>query len=181
MRLPAVAAFVGLLSLVGGCGYQQVYGGARPVGRLSLAMASSREPEGGAATAMMAGARAELAHSGLLASGNGYPRLVVELVRVDERGAGQRMTPNLTLGEAAPLARGGLVGVVGRAWIEERAGAEPASNTGDVRRASSFAAEAGPGLDALSREDSLSHAGRELGRALVKRLLGEPEPTEEAF
>jgi hypothetical protein len=166
-----------LAPLLSGCGYEPVYRGERPSSRLSVQAAPSKVPEVGASQAALAGARAELSRAGVLAPGTDFPRVIIELSRVDERSLGIQAasTPN-----GPPLARGSALGVVGRAWVEEAPGALPSRDTGDMRRAERFAA----GEDALHdgrRHDAvLDFAARRLGRALARRILGYPEPADEA-
>jgi hypothetical protein len=163
-----------LVTVAGGCGYQPAYGGTRPEGRLSVLAAPSRAPEGGALAALLSGLRDELSKAGVLGPGTGYPRVVVELVRVDERGAGPSQLGNT----AWAVARGSIVGVTARAWIEESP-SQVTRDSGDVRRTVTFGTQSGA-LDALlTREAALTEAGRATGAALGRRVLGEVEVTQE--
>jgi len=159
-------AFVGLA----GCGYEPVYGGAGAThyelvkGRVAT---SSFE----AADAVAAGVRSELGAAEAL--GRGFPQVVVEIVRVDERSIGVRSMSN-----AAPLARGSEIVVVGRARVVQSADAAPSHDTGDMSRAAQFASGATPSADAAARSRAVRDAARSLGRALGRAVLGLPEPAE---
>jgi len=165
------AVLVGLTS----CGYRAVYGGGDPEGRLSVTAAPSRVPNAGAVQSVLAGVRSELGRAGVLRAGEGYPRLVVEVLRVDEVGTGIEAPGD------APLARGSAVAVVGRAWVESQPDAPPERDTGDTRRSERIAVGQSAAGDSLFHDEALRAAGRRLGRALAKRVLGEPEPADEAL
>jgi hypothetical protein len=155
-----------------------VYGAERPEARLSVHTAPPRIPDVGAGQAVAAGARSELSGAGVLASGSGYPRLVIELSRLDERSLG--VLASSTGNGPEPLARGSAIGVVGRAWVEERPGAPPSRDTGDMRRAERVAAAEDALRDGRRNEAAITAAARRLGRALARRILGYPEPADEA-
>jgi hypothetical protein len=156
-----------------GCGYRPAYAGEAQVG-LSVTIASTRAPRHDALQALAAGARSELAKAGALRAGASYPRLVVQLLRVDELSAGVAVAPADT-----PLARGSSVGVVGRGWIEESKGGQPTRDTGDVRRAAHFASGETAANDAARYDDAVREAARAVGETIARRVLGEPEPSIE--
>jgi hypothetical protein len=149
---------------------------------LTVIAAPTRVPEGSALAALLSGLRGELSRAGVLGSGNSYPRVVVEFVRVDERGGGPQVQRELT-GAPWALARSTLVGVTARAWVEESP-TVVLRDTGDVRRTTSYEA---PGLgspsqrvsELASREAALDAAARATGAALGRRVLGEIEVTQE--
>lgn len=160
------------------CGYRPAYGGTAPAARLSIKVAPSRAPESGALSAIIAGLRAELSRAGALSTDTGYPRVVVELVRVNERGTAQTLTADLDGKPGIPLASGALVGVTARAWVEIAPG-QVERDTGDIRRTSAFGSQTNPGYDAAQREAALASAGRAVGEALGRRIMGEIEVTQE--
>jgi hypothetical protein len=162
------------------CGYQPVYGGTRPEGRLSVAAASPKVAHAEVVAAALAGARDELSRAGVLSPGDGYPTLVVEVLRVDEWPRGISATP-MGGGDQrfVPLGRATSVAVVGRAWVLEEEGAAPVRDTGDVRRSDTYASEPASTTEALQFSAAASSAGRKLGRALARRVLGEPSPAME--
>ena len=159
------------------CGYAPAYGGSRPTQQLTIAAAPSLSPESGALASLLNGLRQELSRAGALRAGSGYPRAVVELLRVDERGLGVAVQPGQA--SATPLARGSTVGVTARAWVEDSVGARPYRDTGDVRRVATVATGTTLGRDATAHDAALESAGFSAGRAIGRRLLGEVEPTLE--
>jgi len=164
-----------LAALCASCGYHAAYGRGEPHFRLSVSGSALASPHPEAIQAALAGARAELARSGALASGGGYPKLVVEVLRVDEVAAGIAATSSP--GGTVPLARASAIGVSGHAWMVEREGAEPSRDTGDVRRLETVAqGEDSVGGDAAVRDAAIS-AARGLGEALARRALGIAEPS----
>jgi hypothetical protein len=155
-----------------GCGYEPVYAAAAPEQSLALAALPGRVPRVELTQTALQGARAELAAAGVLRPSGGYPRMLLELLRVDELSSGIAARARGD-GEELPLARGMALGVVGRAWVLTSADAEPLRDTGDVRRVESVAAQASPLLDAVARDDAAHAAARQLGQALARRVLGE--------
>jgi len=160
-----------------GCGYQAAYGGTRPEGRLSVAAAAPKVAYAEVVAAAIAGARDELSRAGVLSPGNGYPRLVVEVVRVDEWPRGISALRSGAADRLLPLARASTVAVVGRAWVIEAEGRAPIRDTGDVRRSDTYASEPAATADAVQFSTAASSAGRKVGRALARRVLGEPSPS----
>jgi hypothetical protein len=65
---------------------------------------------------------------------------------------------------------------VGRAWVEEGSGAPMTRDTGDMRRVQYYAPVNDARLEQWNHDEALQAAGRALGQALGRRLLGEPEP-----
>jgi hypothetical protein len=124
-----------------------------------------------AAQEAAAGLRSELGPAGAL--GEGFPRVVVEILRVDERSTGVHASS-----AGGPLARGSEIVVVGRAQVLERADAAPSRDTGDMSRAAQFAAGTTASADAASRERAVRDAARSLGKALGRAVLGLPEPLD---
>ena len=160
-----------------GCGYAPAYGGSAPTSRLSLHLLQTRVAEPEIVHEVLAGAREELGRADADADDAGFPRLVVEILRIDESPRGIAALP--TDSGLRPRARGNVVGVVGRAWVIERPGAAPVRDTGDVRRVEGFGTRSDRGLEMLQFDAAARAAARELGAALVRRVLGEPSPTLE--
>jgi hypothetical protein len=160
-----------------GCGYRAAYGGDEPAYRLSVAGAALRVPFPEAAQAALAGARAEAAREGVLRGGTGYPRLVVEIVRVDELASG--IARSDAPGGALPLGRASAIGVTGRAWVEEGPSSPPIRATGDVRRVETVAQSEDVLGGSLAAGEGARAAARRVGEALVKRALGIAEPSVE--
>jgi hypothetical protein len=155
-----------------GCGYHSTLDRA-PEQRLTVVAAPFRTPHAEAVQEALNGAREELARAESLGSG-GFPRLVVEVVRVDELPAGIQALPGQT-----PLGRGSDFGVTARAWVEEREGSPASRDTGDVRRVETVAQGADSVSSALAATDAIRASARQVGRALALRVLGIPEPSIE--
>ncbi len=179
-RRLALALALALAALAGGCGYHAVYGGERPAVRLTVALAPPLVPRADAVQEVLFGTRSELSAAGVLAPGAAYPRVVVQVVRIDELSSGISRTTD-ERSEKLPLARGSRVAVVARAWVEESRGAAPSRDTGDVQRTELYASEADTRLEVVRHDAAVRAASRRLGRALGRSLLGAPEPPEEAL
>lgn len=171
-RSPHLAVASALL--LAACGYRSAYASGAPDERLTVAGAELASPHVAALEAALAGTRAELLRHGALAAGTAYPRVVVELVRVDEVGVGIRATPG-----PGPLATGASVGVTARAWVVARAGAEPERSTGDVRRIVTVAQGGDALADREAFEEAALAAARLTGEGLASRVLGIVEPAVE--
>src|SRR5688500_5376993 len=167
-----------VLALTPACGYEPVYGTERPHLRLSVEAAPYGAPTLEAVAAAVSGVRRSLSTAGVLRQGDGYPRVVVELVRVDERAAGMAVieTPE---GIERPSARAASLGVVGRAWVEQLERGPRVRDTGDVRRTATYAVGPTPLAEQPRYEAALRSAGHALGQALGRRILGEPDTTLE--
>jgi hypothetical protein len=164
-----------LAAVLTACGYRAAYGGGGPRFRLSVAGTALATPHPEAVQAALSGARAELARSGALSAGNGYPKLFVEVVRVDEVATGIAATSSAR--GVVPLGRASAIGVSGHAWIVEREGAEPSSDTGDVRRVETVAQGDSPIGGDAAVDQAATSAARALGEALARRALGIAEPS----
>lgn len=154
--------------LLMGCGYQPVYTSSAK--RYEVVMGRYATASFEAVQDVAAGVRSELGAAEAL--GDGFPQVVVEVLRVDERSSGVRLVGG------TPLARGSEIVVTGRARVVPSAEAAPTVDTGDMSRASMFAAGATPGADAELRSRAVRDAARSLGRALGRAVLGLPEPAE---
>jgi len=154
--------------LVGGCGYRPVYAEGGP--RYEVVAGRYGTANFEAVQAATAGVRSELAAAEAL--GSGFPQVVVEVLRVDERSIGVRAVGDV------PLARGSEVVVTGRARVIIKPDAAPTLDTGDMNRAAQFAAGATAAADADARSRAVRDAARSLGRALGRAVLGLPEPAE---
>lgn len=172
---PVKLGLSGMLALaVTGCGYHAAYGGDPPAYRVTVSGAALHAPFPEALQAALSGARAELGKAGVLDSGSGYPRLVVELVRVDEIPSGIVRTP--TARGTLPLARSTAIGVVLHGYVLERDGAPPTRDTGDVRRVETIAEAPDVAHAGALADDALAVAGRAAGEAVARRALGIAEP-----
>lgn len=154
------------------CGYHSALDRA-PERRLAVVAAPFATPHAEAVQEVLNGVREELARAEALGTG-GYPRVVVEVVRVDELPAGIQ-APN---GET-PLGRGSNLGVTARAWVEEREGSTASLDTGDVRRVETVAQGADSVGSGLAASDAIRASARRVGRALALRILRVPEASIE--
>lgn len=166
----AVRLALVLVAGVAGCGYQPVY--SSQSGRHYEVVAGHYATSSFEAVQVAtAGVRSELGAAQAL--GSGFPRVVVEVLRVDERSIGVGSAD----GER-PLARGSEIVVVGRAQVFQSEGAAVVVDTGDLSRAAQFASGASPSADAARRARAVRDAARTLGKALGRAVLGLPEPAE---
>jgi hypothetical protein len=177
------------------CGYRPLYGGAAGEGeaRFSVVGASPLVADTAVVAEVEAGIRVGLARAGALRSSGGYPRVVVEVLRMDETSEGIAAVPGgaspPTVGgpalspgaPLAPLARGTRVGILARAWIERGADGARERETGDMRTTDVRAAELDARLEALRQDDAARAAARRLGERLARRILGEPETPDDGM
>ena len=167
-RVGAVAGL--LLAGLLGCGYHPVYGSSAGP-RYEVVPGRYGTASFEAVQDAVSGVRSELGAAQAL--GSGYPRVVVEVLRVDERSTGVRST-----GNDGPLARGSEITVVGRAQVLQKADGAASIDTGDMSRSAAFAAGTTPSADAAARSRAVRDAARSLGKALGRAVLGLPEPAE---
>lgn len=182
-RCPRTVFNLGMVMVAGpsfllGCGYEPVYSTERPEVRLTVHPAPFGTPNLEAVAATVSGVRRSLSSAGVLQPGDDFPRVMVEVVRVDERAAGM-VAEDTGDGEQRPSARAASLGVVGRAWVVEAERGPRMRDTGDVRRTSTYAVGATTLAEQPRYEAALRSAGHALGQALGRRILGEPETTYE--
>ncbi len=162
-----------------GCGYRPVHGASNEAEAYGVVTVAARVTPTSAADAVAVGVRDALAEGGALRGGEGYPRVEIEVVRIDEEADAIGVVQPTPGGRHFPRARGVRIGVVGRAWLRRRAEAGPELDTGDVRVFSSLGADSSPDLGALRARDAAAEAaGREVGHRLGMRLLGHPAVSE---
>lgn len=180
-RKHLAAAALGIVFAALGCGYRPLNDDvARDrSARFTVAGALPNAPYSDAAAAAEAGARAELARAGALATkaSEESPTLSIELLRVDEEAAGIAMDP----ASGAPLARGLRVTVTGRARAWAAGGrSNLLRETGDVRASVVFSRGSGDAAaSSAAVKDAARLAGRRLGERLARRILGLPDPGAE--
>ena len=165
------------LLLCASCGYQPVHGGAAAE-RLHVVLSESKVPDAVASDEVLAGVREELARGGSLASGDGFPRCEVEILRADEAGEGIAATPD-TDGQRSPQSRATRVGLVARAWVLRAPGGDRERDTGDVRAFETVAVAPEARAATFRQSDALRVAGRRVGKRLALRILGLPAPSDE--
>jgi len=159
--------------LAAGCGYHSLYGqsGTEP---LSVQVGQVLIPEPMAAQAAASGVRAELAAAGKLASGTQFPRLVLDVLRVDELSRG------IHVQDGQPHAAGMSIALTVRGRVFQAENQEPRLDTGDLRRSVQLSGDSDPRADSAAYDTALRSAAEHAGRAVARIALGIPEPNEEA-
>ena len=188
---PFVATLVGTLLVA--CGYRPLYGGGQGEERFAVMGVTPLIADASVVAEVEAGVRAGLARAASLRGGGGYPRVVVEVLRLDTQSEGIAALPGgvrtpeiggVPIGAAGamqPLARGTRVGVVARAWLERAEGGPKERQTGDLRAVDVMQVEADSRLEALRLDDTSRAAARRLGERLARRVLGEPEAPDDGM
>ncbi|MDI1478792.1 hypothetical protein [Polyangium sp. y55x31] len=166
-----VAALAALLG-ASGCGYRVVGAEAESAEPLAVVPAPGVVTSAVAEEGVVAGARAELAATGLLASCDPRtdarcPALVIELMRIEEGGA----APGLATRDGPPLARSVTLTLRGRAFIRRTKDAPPERPGPDLTVREFAAREDDPTRFHATREEALRRAGKRLGALLVRRAL----------
>jgi hypothetical protein len=146
---------------------------ATPTEKLHVHLDKVTIADAAVASEVLSGAREYLSREGALASGDGYPMLDIDVLRIDETSEGIAATPANT-----PLARASRLGVLGRAIVVPRTGAAATVDTGDMRASDLVTVPSDPAPELTGRADALRAIARKLGHALAARALGHPEPTE---
>ena len=164
---------LGVSVLTLSCGYRSEQAIAE-ASLLCVRAAPPKVPDASAIEGVLDGAREELSRHDSL--GSSYPCLVVEVLRIDETGTGV----SAGAGSAQPFARGVSLSVVARGWVEQSPAGAPSRDTGDVRRTARAAVVPEGAADSIRHGDELRAAGERVGRALAARVLGLPEPADEA-
>jgi hypothetical protein len=152
------------------CGYAPVHGVPRDVPRLGVVLADAHAGDAATGEALRLGAMQGLAARGLARAGEAYPRLELELLRIDRVPEG--LAEVSTERGRQPLARAFRVVLTGRAWvaISER---ERTEETGDL--SVEIVRVAGRGAEELALDsDSIRLSAQKLGRALAQKIQGEP-------
>jgi hypothetical protein len=184
-----VVSVLGLAS----CGYRPLYGGERGDERFSVIGVTPLVVDASVVSEVQAGVRSGLARGGALRGGNEYPRVIVEVLRIDATSEGIQALPGGTRGTTvgglpispggplAPLARGTRIGVLARAWVERAPGAARERETGDLRTADVMQTESDARLEVLRLDDTSRAAARRLGERLARRVLGEPDAPDDGM
>jgi hypothetical protein len=157
-----------LLLCLAACGYRPVH--QADGARLHVTLVRSVVADAVAADEVASGVRDELAKEGALDSGSGYPRVEIEVLRLDEVSEG--------IAAPAPRARASRVGVVARAWIAVEPG-KPVRETGDMRATEVMAVDEGPVSSSFHFDAAVRAAARRLGQKLARKLLGHPAVSED--
>jgi hypothetical protein len=178
--------------LLASCGYRPLYAD-RADERFAVVGTTPLVADASVVAEVQAGLRAGLARGGALRGGNDFPRVVVEVLRIDTTSEGIAAVPGgirapsaggfplAPGGPLAPLARGTRVGVLARAWVERAPGGPHERETGDLRAADVMQAEGDARLEALRLDDASRAAARRLGVRLARRVLGEPDAPDDGM
>jgi hypothetical protein len=174
--MPFFRSLVVLLCCALSCGYQAVYG--REVLRLHVKVVRTIVPYAVASDEVVAAVREELALAGGASPGEGFPRVEIEVLRVDETSEG------IAAGTSGPTARANGVAVVARAWIVRDPGAAPESDTGDLRVQESIAIDQiggapDPRAGGFHYASAVRAAARRLGHKIARRIGGLPAANED--
>ncbi|MDI3287535.1 hypothetical protein [Polyangium sp. 15x6] len=154
------------------CGYRVVGAEAASASPLAVLPAPGVVASAVAEEGVVAGARAELAATGLLAScdprtDTRCPALVVELVRVEEGGAALGVETR----DGPPLARSVVFTLRARAFMRRTKDAPPERLGPDLTVREFAARQDDPTAFHATREETLRRAAERLGALLVRRAL----------
>ncbi len=163
--------------LLAACGYRPLYGGERG-DRFCVVGVSPLVADSAVVSEVEAGVRAGLARAGGLRSGADYPRVVVEVLRVDAASEGIKAVPGTP---TMPLARATRVGVLARAWVQKAPDGPKERDTGDLRAVDVMQVEPDARLEALRLDDATRASARRLGERLARRVLGEPDAPDDGM
>jgi hypothetical protein len=159
---------------IASCGYQPLYAGAGGA-KLHVHLKRSLVPDAAASDEVVSGAREQLAREGALAPGDGYPRVEIEVLRVDETSD----AVSAPKGSDVPVARGVEVALVARAWIVASPEAQPEHDTGDVRARDLLAPQQVGRADLFAHADATRAVARRVGQRLALKVLGHPIALDE--
>jgi hypothetical protein len=180
IRRASASAMVALAAVslsCGSCGYAPVHTGVADE-HLHVVLSVSRVPDAVASDEVLAGVREELARGGALASGDGYPRCEVEILRADDASEGIAATPDAA-GRREPQSRATRVGLVARAWVLRAPRGDHERDTGDVRAFETVSVESDSRAATFRHSDALRAAGRRVGQRLASRIMGLPSANDE--
>ncbi len=163
-----------LILVLASCGYAPLYAG-NDGAKLHVHLHRSLVPDAAASDEVVSGAREQLAREGALAPGDGFPRVEIEVLRIDATSD----AVSAPKGSDVPVARGVEVALVARAWIVRADGAEPEHDTGDVRARDLVATQAVPRADLFAHGDATRAVARRVGQRLALKVLGHPIVVDE--
>ena len=130
-------------------------------------------PEAIAAQAAASGVRSELAAAGLLADSGQFPKLVLDVLRVDQVSRG------IHVQAGQPRAAGMSIALTVRGRVFQADNQEPRFDSGDVRRSVQLSGDSDPRTDSAAYDVALRSAAEHAGRAVARMALGIPEPNDE--
>jgi hypothetical protein len=171
-RLSATVTAAATAAGILGCGYTLANAPRDELGPFLVRAAEATTPDDAVTAAAIEGAQRELARAGLLSQRGEGTALTIAVLRVDERSEGIASGAG-----SAPTARGIRLTIVGRARAGE-GDRTPARDSGEVTVTEVFAPGGSAALGIVGRGEAGPRAGRRLGERLVRRVLGEPDPSE---
>ena len=118
--------------------------------------------------------RSELAAAGVLANGGQFPKLVLDVLRVDDLSRG------IHVQAGQPHAAGMSVALTVRGRVFQAENQEPRFDSGDVRRSVQLTGDSDPRADSAAYDAALRSAAERAGHAVARMALGIPEPNDEA-
>lgn len=149
-----------------GCGYTPVHSTAPSAPRLGVVLTDVHTGDAVMLEALRFGASQALAARGMLRSDTAYPRLELEMLRLD------RISEGVAERGGVPLARAFRIVVTGRARVAVGVN-QYAEDTGDVSVAEVRAASVGA-QELMLDADGNRAVAQKLGRTLTQKILGEP-------
>lgn len=169
----ALALASGVTSSVLGCGYHSLKNNA-PGERVGVVLTKNFTSSTRVGTEVVRGTMSALAKEGLLREGRGYPRIEVEVLRIDEAPTGIEGLAG------APSARGHEIAVIVRGVLRTEEGGPAYRDTGDIRAQAFVAREQTVSVAEATIDASTLAAARRAGRLLGESVVGHPIASEES-
>jgi hypothetical protein len=159
--------FLGWGTLIA-CGYQPEVGQSSSQ-HYAVAAGRTSVPDPTMLPDVLLSARSELANHQALAS-DPFPRLVIELVALEERASGLQATVQ------RPIGRSTTLNLAGRAWLQREPDGKSCWDSGVIWVSDSYQVAEGFQRDTLDRDDLRRSLARRLGQQLMSKVLGLPAP-----
>ena len=166
--------FLSSCSILSACGYAPLYPASGAGTKLHVVLVRSLIADAAASDEVVSGVREQLARDGVLAPGDGYPRVEIEVLREDEASDGVAAPRGVN----GPVARGLEVALVARAWLVSAPDAPHEHETGDMRASDLVAPQGEAREDLFAHLDTSRAVARRVGTRLALKVLGHPAATE---
>jgi hypothetical protein len=108
-----------------------------------------------------------------LAGGATFPRLVLDVLRVDELSRG------IHVQDGQPRASGMSIALTVRGRIFQAENQEARLDTGDLRRSVQVTGDTDARADSAAYDEALRSAAERAGRAVARIAMGIPEPNDD--
>jgi hypothetical protein len=161
------------------CGYQPVHGSGERIARerYAVVLVGAKIADAAATDEVLMGVREGLSREGLLRSGAAYPRVELEVLRMDEQADGLTAQRDPAGAARTPKARMVSLGIVARAWLRRTPGGDIEHDTGDVRGADvlgtpSVDGTADPRRSLFEVRDGARATARRLGQKIALAIAG---------